>query len=103
MRFRDFGKTGNDIMDRWLDQVLQFSQHRVSILENLDVMFHLVEFQTAATEQEINHNLGRIPLGFIEIGYFPYGTSSISWTKEATNTKMYLKRDKAGQCVLLLF
>lgn len=97
MKLRDFGK---DAARDWFQQLLEWSRKRVSFEDNIDGIFLTVNIDSAETE--IGHSLGRTPRYVFEVASYPNGTAGISFTKEPTNQKLYLKRSVAGQCTIFL-
>lgn len=108
MKLFDFGESDSRSFIR---QILEWSQRRVSLFDNLDCdIVGPVRIET--TETQVGHNLGRVPRGVIEMasGNSPQasgtqwnGTVGIAQTKQATVTSLYLKRKEAGETTLVIF
>ena len=99
MKLRDYG----EIFSRdWIQQLLQWSRNKVSVVDNLDCVEVVAYINT--TETVIGHSLGRVPRGTIPIMKYPFGTvASLSFTREPTIDKIYLTRSTAGYQGLLIY
>ena len=103
MILRDFGKLGQVKLDQWLQQILAFSQKKISFEDNMDSIFQVAYIASGGTQ--VQHSLGRIPLGVIEVATQQTGTKGISPQvgKEWTNKFIYLNRDTSGDCTLIIY
>jgi len=104
VKLRDFGLLGYEgqpRLDQWLQQIFEWSRKKITFEDNLDLIFQSVYIGTGETQ--VQHNLGRVPKGIIEVAAYPNGTAGISHTKAPTNEFLYLSRVSAGQCQLMIF
>jgi hypothetical protein len=103
MKMRDFGKLGQAKLDQWLQQIFQFSENKVSFFDNMDCIFQNVYIGSGGSQ--IEHNLGRVPQGVIEVATQQTGTAGISPTlgKAWTNQHIYLTRTTSGNCQVMIF
>lgn len=97
MKLRDFGQSATR---EWFQQILEWSRKRFTFEDNLDCVF--VTHRVETTETEIGHSLGRVPKYILEVASYPNGTAGISFTKPPEKDKIYIKRNAAGECTLLL-
>jgi hypothetical protein len=97
MKLREFA---SDATAQWFKQIFEWSRKKITFEDNVDCQFLTVNIGTAETE--VGHSLGRTPRYVIEVASYPNGTAGVSFTKEPTNTKLFLKRAVAGSCTLLL-
>lgn len=98
MRFYDFGSTDTRT---FLRQIVEWSQKRVSIQDNMDMQEITAHLNTSETV--VQHNLGRIPTGLIPVLKYPNSIKGIEFTKASDASKLYLKRDTAGECTFLIY
>lgn len=98
MKMENF--TGNVPDTSWFQRLLEMTRKKITIEDNIDGIF--VTANIGTSETEIGHALGRAPRYIIEVAAYPNGTAGISFTKEPTHEKVYLKRNVAGNCTLLL-
>lgn len=103
MKLMDFGKLGEAKLDQWLQQLFQFTQNRVNLFDNVDVLFQEVYIDIGGSQ--IQHNLGRIPQGVIEVATQQYGTAGIGPVvgKPWTNQFIYLRRNSTGTSNVMIF
>jgi len=108
MKLFDFGDTD---FRSYIRQILEWSQNKVSISDNVDCQI-LRNVRIETTETQVGHNLGRVPILILEActlngvnasGSQWNGTVGIAQTKQATNNAVYLKRKEAGETTLVLF
>jgi hypothetical protein len=97
MKLMDYGENA---AKNWFQQILEWSRKKITIEDNIDGIFVTTYLGTAETV--IDHTLGRVPRYILEIASYPNGTSGINFTQAPTDTKLFLKRNNAGSCVLLL-
>lgn len=103
MKLQDFGKLGQPKLDQWLQQVFNWAQKKVSFKDNMDVSFQ--EVYISSSGSQIQHNLGRIPQGVIQVATQQNGTASITPTldKPWTSKFIYLTRSSSGNSTLMIF
>jgi hypothetical protein len=97
MKLRDLGV---DAAREWFQQLLEWSRKKITVDDNWDASVLKTYLGTAETV--VDHTLGRTPRYIWEVASFPHGTAGISFTKEPTNAKLFLKRSTAGECTLIL-
>lgn len=94
----------NDLGDKpareWFLMFLEWSRKKLTFDDNIDCTILTVNIGTSETE--IGHPLGRTPRYVIPIAAYPNGTAGIAFTREPSNTKLYLTRASAGVQTLLL-
>jgi len=103
MKMQDFGKLGNPKLDQWLQQIFSFSRKKISFQDNMDVILQSAYIGSGGSQ--IQHSLGRIPQGVIEVATQQTGTKGISPTvgKEWTEKFIYLTRATSGDCQLMIY
>lgn len=97
MKLRDFGESA---LRDWFNQVLDWSRKKITFDDNIDCAF--ITAKVDVTSTEIGHSLGRTPKYIIEVATYPYGTAGISFTRPPEKDKIFIKRNVAGTCCLLL-
>jgi hypothetical protein len=85
----------------WFQQILDWSRNKVSVEENLDCV--IISVNIATSETIVDHPLGRVPKGIIPVLRWPNNISELSWTREPTDTRLFLSQRVAGQMTLLIF
>ena len=85
----------------WYQQLLEWSRKKITFDNNIDCVFLAVNISTSETV--IDHPLGRVPKGIIPVLQYPNNISELSWTKEPSNTRLYLKQRVSGKMTLLIF
>lgn len=98
MRLQDYGEQQPR---SWFQQLLDWSRNRVSFEENLDCV--IIDVNIATSETIVDHPLGRVPKGIIPVLRYPNNISEISWTREPTDTRLFLSQRVAGRMTLLIF
>ena len=98
MKLFDFGENQNR---SWFQQILEWSRKKISVEDNLDCV--ILTVQIATTETIVDHTLGRVPKGIIPVLQWPNNISELSWTKEPTSTRLFLKQRVAGTMTLLMY
>lgn len=97
MKLIDFG---SDAPRTWFQQILEWSRKKITFDDNVDCQILTVNIGTSETE--VGHSLGRAPRYIIEVASYPNGTAGINFTKESDNKRVFLKRNTAGMCTLIL-
>lgn len=74
---------------------------------NFSAVYVKAVFQVPNVEHRVTHSLGRKPVGAMLVSDLEPGTTiggiAIEATKEPTDTYLFLKSDKAGTVVLLIW
>lgn len=103
MKLQDFGKLGEAKLDQWLQQIFSFSRKSISFEDNIDCVLQTAYIGSSGSQ--IQHSLGRVPKGVIEVATQQTGTKGISpvvgsqWTEKF----IYLSRDTSGESTLIIF
>lgn len=98
MKLLDYG----DQQSRsWFQQILEWSRGKVSFEENLDCV--IINVNIATSETVVDHPLGRVPKGIIPVLRWPNNISELSWTREPTDTRLFLSQRVSGPMTLLIF
>lgn len=98
MKLFDFG---DDKSRAWFQQILEWSRKKVTFDDNIDCV--TLSAYIATSETIVDHPLGRVPKGIIPVLQYPNNISELSWTREPTNSRLYLKQRVAGKITLLIY
>lgn len=97
MKLRDYGES---YTREFFQQILQWSRKKISFEDNVDCQILTTYIDTAETK--VPHNLGRVPQIIIPVAKFPYGTSTIAFSRENSENTLFLTRGVAGYQTLIL-
>lgn len=98
MKLRDFGEDQNR---SWFQQILEWSRKKISVEDNIDCVILSVSIGTSETI--VDHPLGRIPKGIINVLSYPNNTSEMTWTRAPEQSRLFIQARTAGTYTLLLF
>ena len=84
----------------WFRQIQEILTRGISLDDNLDAV--IATGYVGTVETEIGHALGRVPRVVIPVGVFPYGTTTITFTRAPEAGKLWLSGGVAGVRAFLL-
>lgn len=98
MRLFDYGEKETRSFIR---QILEWSQKKVSFVDNIDCL-QMASF-IGTSETVIEHSLGRIPKALVPILVFPNKIPTLEFTKAPDASKIYIKAGSAAEVSFLIF
>jgi hypothetical protein len=98
VNLQDFGESQSR---SWFQQILEWSRKKISFEDNIDCI--IIEANIATSETIVDHPLGRVPKGIIPVLRWPCNISELSWTREPTNSRLFIKARVAGRMALLIY
>jgi len=101
MKLQDYGAVTDQKADSFFKQLLDWSRGKLTFADNFDCK--IIPAYLGTAETIVQHSLGRIPQGIIEVASYPHGTAGISFTQSPTDKQLYMRRGTAGNCFLLIF
>lgn len=98
MKLIDYGEKESR---SWFQQVLEWSRKKITFEDNLDCV--TLSAYVGTSETIVDHALGRTPKGIIPVLAYPNNISELSWTREPSAQRLYIKQRVAGNMTLLIF
>ena len=90
-------------LNRFLEELVGFLNGGQSITQNMSTRTAEVTFRGAAQEEPVEHGLGRVPEGFVQIGSKTASVVVTETEKARTEQRIYLQSDVPFAKVKLMF